>query len=308
MIYTTHRVSLDIHDTSSQVFITVKRGVTNRQIFAYLTEDGKPYTLTEDCYAVFDGKKDDGGILHNSCEINGNCIKYNFTEATVSSVGKVYCEFKVYGKDGALITSPTFTIIVHDSAVRDEDIVAAIHESTELERLMESYIPCTKVAELPEASEKTKNIVFKKDGRYYVTQSVKVGSGYLAVGKEFASYDKVTDRGYDDLMPPATKYANESGALLYRFVDRSTGDVRSVYWYGGGSYVSEGYFYFEGGANSSQYVMNFYEAPSYETIYPSMYSYGPGCVQILEVTPMGVEFFGGISIGWKNFLTGEEVG
>ena len=173
---------------------------------------------------------------------------------------------------------------------------------------MGSYIPCTKVAELPEASEKTKNIVFEKDGRYYVTQSVKVGSGYLAVGKEFASYDKVTDRSYDDLMTPATKYAYVYGELLYRFLDRSTGYVRSVYWFGGEQYTSEGYFQFEGAENECQYIGSFYDAPSFESLYQSMYSYGDGCVEILEVTPMGVEFFGGISLGWKNFLTGEEVG
>jgi hypothetical protein len=136
MIYSTYRVSLDIHKTTSQAFITVKRGDVGRRIIATLTENGKPYMITDGCHAVLVGRKADATVLYNDCVIDGNRIIYNFTEQTVSAKGKVDCEFDLYGVDNALLLSPNFTIIVEDTPCNGDDVVVSADETNVIQGLI----------------------------------------------------------------------------------------------------------------------------------------------------------------------------
>lgn len=119
-----HRISLDIHDTGSQVSISAKKGDTARSLYITLTENGKPYRIAESCHAVFTGVKADKNYLYNDCTIKDNVIVYDFTEQTVPVVGQVHCEIILYDTDNKRITSPRFDIVVDDGVYNDEEIVS----------------------------------------------------------------------------------------------------------------------------------------------------------------------------------------
>lgn len=120
-----HRISLDIHDTGSQVSINAKKGDTARSIYITLQENSKPYRIADGCYAVFTGVKPDGNYLFNDCAIKDNVITYDFTEQTVPVVGQVRCEIILYDANNERITSPRFDIIVNDVVYNDEEIVSS---------------------------------------------------------------------------------------------------------------------------------------------------------------------------------------
>ena len=50
---TTFRCTLDIHDIYSQFCLRVKKRDTSGRLIITLMENGKPYHITENCYAVF---------------------------------------------------------------------------------------------------------------------------------------------------------------------------------------------------------------------------------------------------------------
>lgn len=117
-----YRISLDIHDTSSQVSLSVKKGDTARSIHIILTEKGKPYKIAEGCFATLSGKKADGNYLYNDCIIKDNIIIYDFTKQTTPVVGKVDCDINLYNANGDSITSPHFVLIVEDRVYNGEEI------------------------------------------------------------------------------------------------------------------------------------------------------------------------------------------
>ena len=51
------RINLDIHDTRTQASVRITQNDTARQIIISLSDGGVPYTISDDCYAVFTAKK-----------------------------------------------------------------------------------------------------------------------------------------------------------------------------------------------------------------------------------------------------------
>ena len=94
---------------------------SKRRLCINLVEKGRPYEISEECYAVFAAKKPDGKFIYNNCVIENNKIIYEITEQTTIAVGEMPCEIKLYGADDALISSPRFKIIVNKPVFDDED-------------------------------------------------------------------------------------------------------------------------------------------------------------------------------------------
>ncbi|MBE6928041.1 MAG: DUF2479 domain-containing protein [Ruminococcaceae bacterium] len=130
------RISLDIHEIHSQVTLYIKKADSARRIFITLTENGRPYQLTQDCMAAFTAKKPDGNILYNSCVIHGNIIAYAVTPQTTAVEGELLCEIRLYGSDSMLITSPRFTIVVDGTVYSDGDVVDSSSEFSLLSELV----------------------------------------------------------------------------------------------------------------------------------------------------------------------------
>lgn len=136
MNYSIKRISLDVHSPSSNETVNIKRGDTARRICISLVDGGMPYTISEDCSAVFTAKKPDGTVVYNDCSIENNTIIYNVTEQTVALEGRVNCEIKLYGADGKLITSPKFTILVFGTVYNEGDEIESKDEVSELKKLI----------------------------------------------------------------------------------------------------------------------------------------------------------------------------
>lgn len=128
-----YRLSLDMHDTSSQSMLNIKKNDSKRQFIFNLTDGGKPYTIRSDSTAVFRAVKPDKTVLYNNCTISGNTIIYNLTDQTSSSVGIVECELTLYAANGEQITSPRFTLRVDNTLYSDSEVESR-SEFTELSK------------------------------------------------------------------------------------------------------------------------------------------------------------------------------
>lgn len=136
MIYTEHKLTLDICKTVSAVSLRVKKGDTGRRLLIHLAEKGYPYHISEDCYAVFTAKKPDGNVLYNACSIEDCVILYDLTAQTVAAVGLMDCEIILYGSDGKQLTSASFNIIVEDTIYDTETKIESTSEFNALTVLM----------------------------------------------------------------------------------------------------------------------------------------------------------------------------
>ena len=128
MIYTEHKITLDIHKTVASVSVHVKKGDTGRRLLVHLAERGFPYHISEDCYAVFTAKKPDGKVVFNNCSIENCVIIYDLTAQTVAVAGLVDSEIILYGSDGKQLTSASFHIIVEDTIYDTETEIESTDE------------------------------------------------------------------------------------------------------------------------------------------------------------------------------------
>ena len=120
-----YNITLDIKGIQSQAVLRVKQFDTSRVIYMSLTDGGKPYTIGEKCYAVFEAIKPDGTKVGNNCYIEKNKIVYEITEQTVAVSGIANCEVSLYDADGGLITSPRFTLIIDRKLVTGDEFTSS---------------------------------------------------------------------------------------------------------------------------------------------------------------------------------------
>lgn len=135
MDYLVHKLTLDMHKTLSQAFLSVKKGDTKRKLYITLTEKGKVFLVNGVSTAVFVATKHNGDVLFNDCTIEKGIIVYEFTDHTTEISGKMDCEICLYDEDRTLISSPQFTIIV-DGVVDVAGTVVASNEFATLNRLI----------------------------------------------------------------------------------------------------------------------------------------------------------------------------
>lgn len=127
VVYT---VTLDVYKIGSQKVLSMMRGDTKRSIVISLTENDRPYVLTEGMKAWFTALKPDGNYIYNECEIDtkNNTIIYNVTEQTTAVNGKVACQVRLVGANGGIISTPSFALIVDDLLYNEQPIVASSKE------------------------------------------------------------------------------------------------------------------------------------------------------------------------------------
>ena len=118
------RLNLDLQQTDMQITVRAKRGDTGRLLRITLSNEGVPYWIAPDCYAVFTGKKPDGTVIYNQCEIENNEILYRFTEQTCAVPGRIPAELRLYGTEGKLLTTAGFQLEVHDTVYHPEDVLS----------------------------------------------------------------------------------------------------------------------------------------------------------------------------------------
>ena len=120
-----YRFTLNVQEEQSQVSLPVILGDTNRELYISISDGGKPFIIEEGSIATFVGKKADDNVITTSCIIEGSSVvRYDFTEQTSSCPGIVDCEIRLYNKDGKLIASPRFIMVVDERVIVDGDIVS----------------------------------------------------------------------------------------------------------------------------------------------------------------------------------------
>lgn len=118
------RLNLDLQQTDMQITVRAKRGDTGRQLRITLSNEGVPYWIAPDCYAVFTGKKPDNTVIYHQCTIENNEIRYGFTEQTCAVSGRIPAEIRLYGTEGKLLTTAAFLLEVHDTVYHPEDVLS----------------------------------------------------------------------------------------------------------------------------------------------------------------------------------------
>ena len=139
-----HKITLDIHKPETQVFIPMNRGETKRVIVISLTENGKPYAISDGCKAYFAATKPDGNPIYDECDVTGNIITFNVTAQTLAAEGVVRCQIELIGSDGGNLASPKFSLVVSRKVYNQEPIVES---STEFNALTEYVAELTKKVE-----------------------------------------------------------------------------------------------------------------------------------------------------------------
>ncbi len=137
MNYSDYHVSLDLLAGDSQGMLCVKRGDTARGILFSLRQRGRPYEVSSELRAVLTGRKADGNIIFNQCELRQEGIYAPFTSQLTAVPGEVLCELRLYGREDQLLTCPRFSILVSDRIVEDGEIVGSSPEFTALSQLIE---------------------------------------------------------------------------------------------------------------------------------------------------------------------------
>lgn len=137
MNYSKYRFNLDMQSYISQISLPVRQHDTGIVLRINLTDGGVPYVINDGCRAVFYARKSDGNPLMNDCIIEKNTtICYELTQQTTSCSGVVDCEVRLYGKDGNLITTPRFILVIDSRVVHDEDFPLSESEQTVLDNII----------------------------------------------------------------------------------------------------------------------------------------------------------------------------
>ena len=130
-------ITLELTQSYSHTQVTVKRGDTHRSLRIHLADGGRPYRMGENCTAVFTAVKPDGSHLFNACRVEEDTIGYDLTPQTTALPGQLECELRLYGDNGALLTSAAFGITVADTVYADGDEnIASTGEVTALTKLV----------------------------------------------------------------------------------------------------------------------------------------------------------------------------
>lgn len=146
MNFVTHRISLDIHDTSSQVLLRVKQGETSRKLHITLRESGQPYEIADGCTANLSAIKPDGNSIYNHCEIEGNTIIYTFTDQTTMAVGMMDYEVVLTRSNDQRIIAPRFSILVEEGLFSGDEVISS-PEANVLDELIDRATVATEAAE-----------------------------------------------------------------------------------------------------------------------------------------------------------------
>lgn len=135
MNISTHRISLDVAAAASHSAVTLRQGENAHRLEISFTDNGLPYSVSGECYAVFAAKKSDGTQLLNNCAIVNDTVIYDLTAQTTAAPGRLVCEVRLYGAADKLLIAPKFSMFVEDSAI-DESGIESSDEFSALNALI----------------------------------------------------------------------------------------------------------------------------------------------------------------------------
>lgn len=156
MKYVVSRVTLDLGATSSPLTLTAKQGDSVREIIVGFTNNGSVYPLEDSCTVVFTAEKPSGAKIFNECTLDGNNARYKFTAQTVSEIGAMKCEFKIFDdmNKPPKLTSPRFMINVEEPVFNDGDVPESSYEFNAISEIVKK-VALEYLQEHPAITDKT---------------------------------------------------------------------------------------------------------------------------------------------------------
>ena len=130
-----HRITLDVAGAASHSAVTLRQGENAHRLEISFTDNGLPYPISGECYAVLAARKSDGTQLLNACSILNDTVIYTLTAQTTAAPGRLECEVRLYGENSKLIIAPKFSMFVEDSAI-DESGIESSDEFSALNDLL----------------------------------------------------------------------------------------------------------------------------------------------------------------------------
>lgn len=134
-----YRFTLDMHRAKSQISFPVMLGDTNRTLNIILSDGGKPYIIEDGCLAKITIKRPTGTHIEDFCTIVDNTtIVYDFSqnENTAAVAGLHECDITLYDKDGKIITSPEFSMVVSERVLKFDDITLVDEDYTAVDAMI----------------------------------------------------------------------------------------------------------------------------------------------------------------------------
>ena len=143
MSISNYQFTLNLQKTQSQIAVPVTRGDTARAWLISLADGSTPYTLADGCLAKLEIKRPSGTHLEEFCPIENNrTVRYSFSQnANTAAVEGVHdCALVLYDKNGDIIGSPRFTMIVSDRVVSTDDIHLSDEDVTAVDAMIAEEI------------------------------------------------------------------------------------------------------------------------------------------------------------------------
>lgn len=104
---------IDLNRSKVQQSISVRAGDTKtRTIHVSITNNGNLYPLDNILFAEILIKKPDDKECDQSMIISGNELHYTFRTQDINVVGQSKCQIMLTGKDGSVVTTPEFNLVV----------------------------------------------------------------------------------------------------------------------------------------------------------------------------------------------------
>lgn len=110
-----YNISLDLHEQISPKALYVKRGDTVRELRVTITEDGKPYEVTNDVTSVLCAILPTGSTVEKTMTRDGNILVAVLPSSWTATDGEMRCEVQLTSGTDSLLT-PGFSVYVgHES-------------------------------------------------------------------------------------------------------------------------------------------------------------------------------------------------
>ena len=205
MEYSNCRICLDIQASGSGVVLSAKQGDTGRKLYITLTDGGRPYPLSEDCYGVFTARKPDGHMVFNGCTVENNTVVYTLREQTLAAAGTVNCEIRLYGPEGMLLTSACFAIHVDSTVYTDGEEIESFDDFSALTALLtQNQTLRTELLALKARLETLKTELENSSAPVTVREVTLYGANWLGSESPYSqgvSISGVTPKSQVDLKP-----------------------------------------------------------------------------------------------------------
>ena len=213
-----HKLILDMKSVIVQQTIDIQRYDTGRKFEITLSDNGAVYQIGDGCIAVFTATKPDGTVLYNHCDVVDNTIVFDLLKnpQVAAAEGEVRCEIRLYGADGALITSPCFDIVV-DKTVYTDNIIESSSEFTALTQAIVANINATKAAndavekaqlDIAEAVSNAESTVANAVSNAETTISSAVYNANAAVSQAVSDAEAEVDEAVADMRTVVDESAN----------------------------------------------------------------------------------------------------